>query len=684
MLGNELTSGRVFKLPKILKPSEEAQSMELAKSVSVPSVLDESVFTCLIKVLFLNSTISLIVYFLHSHLLVTIMYSFLPSILAFVLVSLLKLSLKIYRPTLKTAFLTSIFLYSACGILLILTDINTTSQFLNRKDSALVPNIYLLIFLIKSSSKTFKNYSKLLFLLNTILVLFSFGLSLGGPQPLETSIFQFVFFCLFASFRLRSKKKGKVEDYYDVIEQDEESTPIERVMKMLNVVLEDLDKQSRCRHCEKPAKRGICLIDSSIQLLRSTPNIYSSSLELITKNMNEQDKLFIEQSCSDRSIYSSMNDSDDVKENINNVYDIDELAGVLKQIGIEWNFNTFFVSNLSGAKPLHVCGEYVIRRYNFHRHYKVPELVFSNFLDKLEEGYFPNPYHNSCHAADMMCSFLYLFTSSGYIKKLSSLELFSCILACLAHDLGHKGRNNRFLILSKDQTAIKYNDISVQEMMHVASLYEILLSPDSNILIYLPNDPWFAMRKIVIEMILSTDMAKHFELLGVVKAKYLNSLQVTDVDNADVKIDIFKLGIKCADLGHAAKEMQLHSKWCGLIIQEFFEQGDMEKELEMPVSMYCDRETTDISKSQAGFLQNIVIPIYSTFNNILHSIEIENCCLAQLKRNKTYWSSRRSLSKNQTVCIQKQQDKQKEYLELMEKTGVLKRSITPFIANLAV
>jgi hypothetical protein len=41
---------------------------------------------------------------------------------------------------------------------------------------------------------------------------------------------------------------------------------------------------------------------------------------------------------------------------------------------------------------------------------------------------------------------------------------------------------------------------------------------------------------------------------------------------------LLKIGIKCADIGHAAKEVELHEKWTKMISEEFFNQGDMEKE----------------------------------------------------------------------------------------------------------
>ncbi len=48
------------------------------------------------------------------------------------------------------------------------------------------------------------------------------------------------------------------------------------------------------------------------------------------------------------------------------------------------------------------------------------------------------------------------------------------ILAGLAHDVGHPGVNNPFLILSKHDLALRYNDKSPLENMHASVLYEIL------------------------------------------------------------------------------------------------------------------------------------------------------------------------------------------------------------------
>ena len=67
------------------------------------------------------------------------------------------------------------------------------------------------------------------------------------------------------------------------------------------------------------------------------------------------------------------------------------------------------------------------------------------------------------------------------------IELFAGIIACLGHDLGHPGTNNRFLIQTKHNLAVQYNDNSVLENMHARDLFMILLEDKYNILKGLPD-----------------------------------------------------------------------------------------------------------------------------------------------------------------------------------------------------
>jgi hypothetical protein len=67
-------------------------------------------------------------------------------------------------------------------------------------------------------------------------------------------------------------------------------------------------------------------------------------------------------------------------------------------------------------------------------------------------------------------------------------EKFAMHVAAVAHDVGHPGVNNAFLINIKDELAMRYNDISVLENHHCATLFRILELETCNILTFFSED----------------------------------------------------------------------------------------------------------------------------------------------------------------------------------------------------
>jgi len=57
--------------------------------------------------------------------------------------------------------------------------------------------------------------------------------------------------------------------------------------------------------------------------------------------------------------------------------------------------------------------------------------------------------------------------------------------------------------------------------------------------------------------------------------------------------------------------------WTYLLYDEFFAQGDREEQLGLPISFLCDRKTTNIPKSQPGFIDFIVTPIFTSISEFL-------------------------------------------------------------------
>ena len=429
------------------------------------------------------------------------------------------------------------------------------------------------------------------------------------------------------------------QDSLETNSSEDSPSPYQSIISSINHSINNLKKSQQTEFIIESQES----LKKVLKILSKNQNIYSPNLKEITKHLDIEDKIFIEQNTLP-SKFEVSDCSPVTPTPLELVYGVSELGGILKQIGKEWNFNTIFVSSLTGNFPLYTCGEYIFIYYSFYKLFSIQSLQAKNFLKKVESKYNLNPYHNSCHAADVMNSFLYL--SKSIIPQIPSIELFSCILACLGHDIGHPGTNNRFMVQTKHELALHYNDMSVLENMHARDLFSTMNDSSCNITQGV-GDYWL-MRKIIIELILSTDMAKHFDFLTSGKS---NKLIQDKLLNFNDRLDIYKLTIKSADISHTGKIFDIHKQWCKLLIEEFFSQGDKEKELGLPVSMYCDRQTTDVHKSQSGFLINIALPLFMRLQHDMQSEEIETNCVQQLRKNILYWQKRKDNGRNSTMTV---------------------------------
>lgn len=66
------------------------------------------------------------------------------------------------------------------------------------------------------------------------------------------------------------------------------------------------------------------------------------------------------------------------------------------------------------------------------------------------------------------------------------------------------------------------------------------------------------------------------------------------------------------DVSPPTRNFDIVKKWTFLLFEEFFIQGDIEKAQGLPVSFLCDREITNVTKNQPGFLNFIVIPLFKS------------------------------------------------------------------------
>lgn len=102
---------------------------------------------------------------------------------------------------------------------------------------------------------------------------------------------------------------------------------------------------------------------------------------------------------------------------------------------------------------------------------------------------------------------------------------------------------------------------------------------------------------------------------------------------------VHKMALKCGDLGHSSKTLHLHEKWTKRITEEFYRQGDEEKKRKLAISPFMDRSKANLPQSQVGFLDFLVIPMFTIWVKFL-DLEDDTCPLMkQLLSNKQHWKS---------------------------------------------
>lgn len=107
----------------------------------------------------------------------------------------------------------------------------------------------------------------------------------------------------------------------------------------------------------------------------------------------------------------------------------------------------------------------------------------------------------------------------------------------------------------------------------------------------------------------------------------------TECGELSSKVLIFLL--HSADISNPAKPQTMAVRWANNALNEFFAQGDKEKELSLPVSPLCDKETTKTADSQIGFLQFVVRPTYVLLGDIIPRVKEE--VLPIIDKNLEYW-----------------------------------------------
>jgi hypothetical protein len=305
---------------------------------------------------------------------------------------------------------------------------------------------------------------------------------------------------------------------------------------------------------------------------------------------------------------------------------------------VRWDWDVFEFSHIARGRPLYTLAMSMFYRYDLFEKLGLNQEKVRSFFMDVENNYLNNPYHNRVHGTDVLQTVFYFLEAGNYRQYLSSADICAVIIAAAAHDVGHPGLANPFQIKTMSPLALKFNNQSVLEMFHCSFTFELLLKESNNFLADVDMETRLSIRDTIIALILATDMGRNFEYLGKFQTQLIKSdgsrFRPTNPDELRLMLQLM---LKCADINNPAKNLNLYAKWVERVMEEFFLQGDREREMGLKVSPFMDRHTTDIGRCQLSFMDYVTLPLYETLANFDKAFMP---CLDQLLENKQYWKER--------------------------------------------
>jgi class 3 adenylate cyclase len=277
-------------------------------------------------------------------------------------------------------------------------------------------------------------------------------------------------------------------------------------------------------------------------------------------------------------------------------------------------------------------------------------ILWKNFMDEVQELMMKhkNPYHNYYHVLDVTQTCFVFLSEMGGFELLRSYEILALIVGALCHDLDHPGLNNLYQVNARTSLAMDYNDISVLENHHCSLAFSIINQAHCQIFATLDQMTFKIVRKLMISLILATDMTSHFTLkselddLIIKKFSFSHShSNETIINVGTVILDdkerevILKTILHTADISNPAKIWKISKKWSDLVIEEFFQQGDLEKQEGLPISPNMDRLTTSQDELSVNFIDFIVAPYFFSLTNIFP--KLCSCIDENLAMNREIW-----------------------------------------------
>lgn len=330
---------------------------------------------------------------------------------------------------------------------------------------------------------------------------------------------------------------------------------------------------------------------------------------------------------------------------------------LMKRLGVEWTFDpcelerTLKANTASDMNAFCLTARALLSPFLNNVILGVNAETLSGFAKAMSDAYLDVPFHRGDHAG-MVCHHANVLLSvTGLQKQLAGLDRLAVLVAALGHDVSHFGRSNSFLVDTKHELALRYNDQSVLENFHASRTFEIIRSSaQTNILATLSKRDEKRFRNRVIQLILATDSSQHLNHLGELRMRLLGSspiFQDSELADSDRRIAM-NCVIIAADLGFFGMPVDIHATWMERLAEEMAQQGDNERALNLPISPMSDRSSQDIPGMAIGMMKLLVIPLFDEMRNLVKRANPGekpesgiDAVMSTIRTNQTHWETKR-------------------------------------------
>lgn len=305
-----------------------------------------------------------------------------------------------------------------------------------------------------------------------------------------------------------------------------------------------------------------------------------------------------------------------------------------------WNFDIFKLERMIPEGHMAFVGLKVMRALDLLAPFSIDKQRLVQYLYAVERGYWAeNAYHNASHGTDVVQACYYFLTTAGMARHFEPHDLFAVLMGAAVHDLDHPGVNNNFEIAIRSDKALIYNDRSPLENHHISRAFVLLRNDELNLFHKTSPKDLNEIRRVMIEVVLATDLKEHFAIVG--QLKNMVKSRPYDKTNKDDRMLLLRSVIKCGDVNNPTKAQAQMDLWTDRFLEETYAQGDRERELKLPISAFMDRYSPNVPKLELGFIDFLVRPLFAVFDEFHqgHGVIHDTVC-AQLEENYKLWKKR--------------------------------------------